>query len=433
MLWEIVIVFILTILNGFFSMSEIALITVRKTHIAALAKQGNGRAKVIQNLQQNPEGLFATIQIGISVITIAASAFAGASIAEDLAGLFNKAGISFIAEHSYAISFTIVVALLSYVSITIGELIPKSLGLRYSEPMALLAAYPIWWLSKISGWLIKLFSATSNAFLKLFNDTTTFTESRLSEEEIRNMILEGHKGGAIDAHENNIIQNVFDFSDLSVDKIMVPRARMFALDVNLPAREVALQAIESGYSRIPVYQGSINNITGVLYTKKLLSKFDEGSQNLNMQEFLVPPYFVPDTMKISEVLQRLQRKKAHMALVTNEHGEIEGLITMEDILEEIVGDITDETDEADEGIRPEGDDFIVAGNVSVVDFNKYFKTDLPEDEDYSTVSGFILDRLGRFPQEGDVANHNNLKLTVTEVTLRTVKNVIVKNIKAEEL
>ena len=429
MLWEIFIVFILTLLNGFFSMSEIALITVRKTRIAALVKQGNSRAKVIQLLQQNPESLFATMQIGISVITIAASAFAGSSIAADLARSLAKINIAFIADHAYGISFTVVVALLSYVSITIGELIPKSLGLRYAEPIALLAAYPIWWLSKISAGLIKLFSFTSNAFLKIFKDSTTFIESRLSEEEIRSLISEGRKAGTIAAHEDSLIQNVFDFSDLSVDKIMVPRSRMSALDINLPASEVVHQAIASGYSRIPVYEGNLNNITGVLYTKRLLAKFDEGSKNLNLKEFLVPPYFVPNAMNISEVLQRLQKKKSHLALVTDEHGNIEGLVTLEDVLEEIVGDITDETDEADKNIRPEGDGFIVAGASSIVDFNKHFKTELPEDEDYGTVAGFILDKLGRFPKEGDAVDFGDIKFTVKEVTLRTVKTVFVRRVK----
>ncbi len=429
MLWEIIIVFILTLLNGFFSMSEIALVTVRKTRIAALAKQGNRRAKVIQLLQQNPESLFATIQIGISVITIVASAFAGSSIAADLSMFLVKADIAFIALHSYAISFVIVVALLLYVSITLGELIPKSLGLRYAEPMALLAAYPIWWLSKISFIFIKIFSYTSNLFLKIFKDTTTFTESRLSEEEIRSLILEGRKAGTIQAHEHNIIENVFDFSDLSVDKVMVPRTQMSAFNIADSAKEIVHKAIDSGYSRIPVYEGSINNIVGILYTKRLLVKFDHGTENLNIKDFLVTPYFVPATMKIGEVLQRLQKKKSQMALVTDEHGEIEGLVTMEDILEEIVGDITDETDEENKGIKQEGSDFLVAGETSVVDFNKHFNTNLPENEDFNTLSGFILDRLGRFPKAGDAVDFEDTKFLVKEVTLRTVKTVTVKQIK----
>lgn len=422
---EVLIVFFLTLLNGFFSMSEIALVTVRKTRVSSLVKQGNRRAKIVQALQQNPERLFATLQIGISIITIAASAFAGASLAQDLAAALSLTGWELVADNAYAISFAAVVLAVTYLSITIGELIPKSLGLRYAEPMALFAAYPIWWLSRASGWLIKILNFTSNLFLKIFKDKTNFIESRLSEEEIRSLISEGRKAGTISTQEHHIIENVFDFSDLSVEKVMVPRASMTGYEINRPSAEAINQAIESGYSRIPMYQGNINNIVGILYTKKLLSKFNHSSQNLDLREFLVPPYFVPNTMKISEVLQRLQKRKAHMAMVTNEHGEIEGLVTMEDVLEEIVGDITDETDEESKGIWPEGEGFLVSGDVSILDFNKFFGSELPENESFTTVSGFILERLGRFPKAGDSFLYESMAFTVKEATLRTAKTVLV--------
>src|SRR3989344_425071 len=311
MILKLGIILILTLINGFFSMSEIALITVRKTSIANLAKQGNKRAKIVQKLQENPESLFATVQIGMSIITITSSAFAGFSVAEELGAFLSIAGIPLIAENAYGLSFAIVVAIVSYINITIGELIPKSLGLRYAEPLSLFAAYPILGLSKISGWLIRILNLSSNLFLKLFKDSTSFTEGRLSEEEIRSLISEGRRAGTIEPHEDRIIQNVFDFSDLNVDKIMIPRTQMAAFDINLPAKEEIHKAIESGYSRIPIYESNLNKLVGVLYTKQLLTKFDEGSQNLDLREFLVPAYFVPSTMHISEVLQRLQRKKAH--------------------------------------------------------------------------------------------------------------------------
>ncbi len=407
-------------------MSEIALITVRKTKILSLAKLGSRRAKIVQLLQRNPESLFATIQIGISFLTIGASAFAGSNIAERLSSILAQVNLEFIQVHSYAISFALVVALVAYINIAIGELIPKSLGLRFAEPMALFSAYPIWWLSKISFVLIQILNVTSNLFLKIFKDSTTFTESRLSEEEIRSLLSEGRSAGTIEPHEHNIIENVFDFSDLSVEKIMVPRTTMVSFNIHQPAKEIVYKSIDSGYSRIPVYERDINNIVGILYTKRLLAKFGQGSENLNLNDFLVPAYFVPSTMKISEVLQRLQRKKSQMALVTDEHGEIVGLVTMEDILEEIVGDITDETDEVDKSIKKEGDDFIVAGEISVVDFNRFFKTELPENQDYNTVSGFILDQLGRFPKEGDFVNYANITMFAKEVTLRIVKTILVK-------
>jgi putative hemolysin len=428
MLQEIIIVIILTLLNGFFSMSEIALVTIRKTRISELVKRGHRRAKIIEQLKQKPENLFATIQIGISMITIFTSAFAGVSISEDLAKILGKINIFLIAENSFAISFVIVVFCVSYISITIGELIPKSLGLRYAEPMALIAAYPIYWLSRASGWLIKILNITSNLFLRMFNDSTNFTESRLSEEEIRSLISEGRDAGTVEPHEYNIIENVFNFSDLSVDKIMIPRTSMTAININSSTKDIIYKAIESGYSRLPVYKDTVDNVVGILYTKKLLPKLSQNSENIEVKEFLVPPYFIPNTMKISDVLQRLQRNRAHIALVTDEHGSIVGLVTLEDVLEEIVGDISDETDELDLRIRKEGESYVVAGSVSIVDFNKYFKTNIPNQEDFSTMSGFVLEQLGRFPKEGDQIDYKNIKFKVKEVTARVVKSILVNRV-----
>ncbi len=427
-LWEIFIVFLLTLLNGFFSCAEIALISVRKTRIASLVEQGNKRAKIIQQLHKNPESLFATIQVGISVITIFASAFAGANIAQQLSVYLGKAGNNFIAHNAYAISFILVVAFVSYLSLILGELVPKSLGLRYAENFGLIAAYPIWWLSKISAWLIKILSFSSNLILRPFKDKTNFTEHRLSEDEIRLLLAEGQRVGAIETDKHNILENVFEFSDLAVGKIMIPRTQIVAFNIDGLVEQTIKQAINSGYSRVPIYQSTLNNIVGILYTKKLLTTYGENSLPTKLQEFLVPPYFVPNTMKISEVLKRLQRKKVHMALVTDEHGEIEGLVTLEDVLEEIVGEITDETDETSKAVTKQEDgSFLVTGEMSVVDFNKYFKADLPEDADYSTVSGFILEKLGRFPDEGDKVIHKDFEFTVKERTQRTVKTAIVLN------
>lgn len=423
---EIIIILLLTVLNGFFSMSEIALISVRKTRIAELAKDGNGRAKIVQQLHNSPEKLFATIQIGISLITIFASAFAGASIADKLSQILSKTSVDFIARNAYPVSFIIVVALVAYFNLMLGELVPKSLGLRFSERLSLLAAYPIWWLSIITSWPIKFLSMTSNLLLKPFKDSTTFTESRISEEEIRALLDEGRRAGTIEAHEHNIIENVFEFADLSVGKIMVPRTKITDFDIRKPAHETIREAIESGFSRVPIYQDNLNHIVGILYTKRLLAHIEKNLEQAKLEDFLLPPYFVPSSMKISEVLHRLQKRKAHMAMVADEHGEIEGLVTLEDILEEIVGEISDETDETNISIKAESGYYVVEGSVSILDLNKALNSELPEDGEYTTISGFILDHLQHFPKPGDTVNYQGLEFMVKDATLRTVKTVIVK-------
>lgn len=424
--WEIVIVFLLTLLNGFFACSEIALITFRKTRVASLVEEGNSRAELVEQLQRDPESLFATTQIGVSVITIAASAFAGSNLASHLAAFLSSSGVGFLALHSVAISFITVVALVAFVNLIIGELVPKSLGIRYSENFSLLAAYPIWWLSKVSKWLIKFLNFFSKIILKPFGAKAGQKESRLSEEEIRIVIAEGRTAGTIEAQEHTIIENVFEFSDMTVGKIMVPRTQITAFDIDQQPEKIIRQAIDSGYSRIPIYQGNINNVVGILYTKTLLKQLGSNIEAIDLRSLLLLPYFVPNTMKVSEVLQRLQRKKMHMSLVTDEHGEIEGLITLEDILEEIVGEISDETDESNKTIIKLGNNsFLVAGEVSIIDFNKHFESQIPEDQDFTTISGFILDRLGRFPEEGDMVLHETLELLVKEKTRRTVKSIVV--------
>lgn len=425
--WEIGIIFILTILNGFFSMSEIALISVRKTRIAALVKQSSRRASIVAQLKDRPEKLFATIQIGISVLTIAASAFAGRNLAGELSSYVEQKHFGIISEYAYSISFIVIVLSITYLSLILGELVPKSLGLRYAERFSLLAAYPIWWLSKISAWPVKFLSLSSNLILKPFKDSTSFTESRMSEEEIRMLMAEGRRAGTIEQHEHSIIENVFESTDLTAGKIMVPCTQVTAFDIKEPARSIIRQAIDSGFSRVPIFQGNFNNIVGILYTKKLLASLEQESQTIDLQQFLLPPYFVPSAMKIGEVLRRLQRKKLHMVLVTGEHGEVEGVVTLEDILEEIVGEIADETDEANKSIvKQEDGSFVVTGEISILDFNKHFNSNLPEDEGFITLSGFLIQQLGRFSQEGDVIRHQDLEFEVKEKTLRTVKTAVVR-------
>lgn len=408
-------------------MSEIALISVRKTRIASLVKKGSRSAKVVHELHQTPEKLFATIQIGISVITIFASAFAGASIAEELSHFLSNANIEFVATNAYGISFAVVVASLAYVNIVLGELVPKSLGLRYAENFSLLAAYPIFWLSKITSGLITLLNFSSNLILKIFKDSTNFMESRISEEEIRTLISEGKQAGTIEAKEHEFLENVFEFSDISVSKIMTPRANIIAFDINEEAGNVIPKVIEQGFTRVPFYDGNLDKIVGTLHVKDLLPSFGKNFSEINIRKLLLPIFFVPDSQKINDVLTQFQKKNLHLALVTDEHGGIEGLITLEDVLEELVGEIADEDDESPKNFTKEKDGSqTVLGSTLIVDFNKHLHATLPEDEQYNTVSGFILEKLGRFALTGDIVEFENFNLTVKETNDHTVKTISVK-------
>jgi len=428
---EIVTIFIFTLFNGFFAGSEVAIISLRKSRVHELIKQGNKRAKIVKALQNDPEKFIATAQIGISIITIAASLLAGADLAKQIEPYFATTGIAFISQNAGAISNIIAVSILGFLTIIFGELVPKSLALRYSETFALFVAYPIFWISKVCSFLIKFLTFSSNIVLRPFKDSTSFSESKLSEDEIRHMILEGRKAGTIERREHEILENVFDFSDMTVGKIMTPAAQVTAFDIDNPAEHLVHKIIECEYSRIPFYQGKLDNIIGILNIKDLYSELGhkmEGKE-IQIRELLHPAFFVPNSQKIISVLQKFQKNKTHIAIVTDEHGEVDGLVTLEDILEEIVGDISDETDEIRREIRKQEDGtFLIEGGTSMVDFNRYFKSNLPEDDQYTTISGFILDKLERFAEMEDKIEFDNFVFSVIEKTHRTVKlvNLVVK-------
>lgn len=342
MLFEIIVILLLTLLNAFFSCSEIALISVRKTRINSLVKKGSRRAKIIQELQNNPETLFATIQIGISIITITASAFAGSTLGYHLTEKIQNSNIYFFKLYATEIGFLIVVGGVSYINLVIGELVPKSLGLRYSENFSLIAAYPIWWVSKISFLLIKFLSFSSNLILKPFKDTTKFTESRLSEEEIRALLSEGKQAGTIDPEEHNIIQNVFDSSKIRIKDIMVKKEKIIAFETKHPTAQTIRLAIESGFSRVPVYKNDLDNIVGLIHTKKFLNLLEQNIESAELNNFLVPVNYIKETTYIDSALMYMQKNKIHLAIVKNEAEKTQGLVTTEDILKHIVGDISKE-------------------------------------------------------------------------------------------
>jgi putative hemolysin len=427
-LWlQILIIFLLTLLNGFFAGSEIALISLRRTRIDSLRKRAPKRARLIKLLQKTPETFIATTQIGISIATIISSIFAGASLEGRIAPYFEASRLTFLSVHANSISFIIIVLLVAYVTIVLGELVPKSVALRHPARFALLVIYPIYALSRLSSWIIKLFTGTSNLILRPFHDSTSFSESKLSEEEIRTLIYEGREAGTIEKREHEMLQNVFEFSDMTVDKIMTPRSQIMACNTKDPVEISLKQILDSGYTRIPFYKNKLDNLVGILHTKDLLSHIAQPIDQLFIRNLLRPPFFVPTTKKISDLLQNFQKKKAHLAIVINEHGEVDGLVTLEDVLEEIVGEIGDESDEARTDILKQKDGaYIVYGSVSIVDFNRFFDVSIPEDQAYSTVSGFMLDQLERFPEAGDSVEHDNLKLTVKDSTPRAIKSILVE-------
>lgn len=426
---EIVIVVILILFNGFFSGTEIALISMRKSRLKQLVKEGNKKAALAETILKNPEEFLATVQVGITLISTLASAFAGANIANAIAPLLQTAPWPFIAENAVGLSLVIVVAAITYLSVTIGELIPKSLGIKFSEKFTLFAVQPVYLLSKIAYPVTKFLTISSNLVLKIFGDKTSFTETKLTEEELRTILYESHKAGTLEKQEHEILDNVFDFSDIAAGQIMTPRPKIFAVDIGEPNEKNIESIIESGYTRIPVFKDHMDNIIGVINIKDLIKAMHADKNFRDLETLIHKIHFVPNTQRISDLLRKFQKEKIHMAMVTDEHGDIDGLVTIEDILEEIVGDIADESDEATKLIiRLKDGSHQVDGSLSIVDFNRYFKANIPEDQPYTTVSGLLLDKLEKIPDIGTKTVIENIEFTIKEKTERVIVSVTVRKL-----
>lgn len=427
---EIGIVFALIIGNAFFSGAELAFISLRKTRIKQLAKEGIRPAILAGKMLKKPEDLLATIQVGVTLLSTIASAFAGAHIADLIVPILENVPVSIISQNAEAISLATIILCITYLSVVIGELVPKSLGIKFSEKITLATAYPLYFLSKATQPLTRFLTFSSNIILKPLGDRTNFSEANLTEEELRTILYESHRAGTIKKYEHELIDNIFDFSDIAVSQIMTPRARIFAIDINDPYEKNIEKVIESGYTRVPVYRDQIDNIIGTLSIKTLLKiKSRDIHATPSLQDALQKPYFIPNTQRIGDLLKHMQKDRIHSAIVTDEHGGVDGIITIEDILEEIVGDIKEEDRNERIFIVAQGDGtYLVDGSTSIVDFNRYFKAQLPEDAAYTTISGLLLEHFEDIADVGTKTVIGNFEFTITKKTERVIKQVVARNV-----
>jgi putative hemolysin len=398
-LFDFFVILFLIIWSGFYSAAEIAIISVRKSRLQELAEQNNKKAKIIQDLLENHDDFFAIVQIGMTVLPSLASALAGVIAVTHIKPLFEIANIPWISSYAESISFFIVVAIISYLIIIIGELVPKSLGAMYPETLSLFFAKFILWQLKFLHHIIKFLSTSTSLIVKPLSKNRPTQNNDISEDEFKLMLEEGTKSGVIDKTEHDLISSIFQFTDTTAKEVMIPRTRVVAINGEASQEDILKILLEEGYSRLPVYRETIDNIVGIIYAKDLISLL-ENKNLIILEDILRPAYFVPDTKKISQIMKDFQTKKNHMAIVLDEFGGFEGIVTMEDILEEIVGEINDEYDEETKPfeISPTGG-LAVDGMLNVSDFNEKFDSfEIPEDEDYDTVGGFVIKCAGRIPE-----------------------------------
>lgn len=419
---QIVVLVLLVLLNAFFAASEMAFVSLNDTKISVKAKEGDKKYKKIEKMLKSPSKFLATIQIGITLAGFLSSAFASDVFASKLAVvLFNVTHIFSVGVWS-TISIVIITIILSYFTLIFGELVPKRIAMENAEKFSKFSISIITALAKVMSPFVKFLTWSTDCVSKLFG-VNKETEETVTEEEIRMMVDVGEEKGTIKNEEKEMINNVFELNDTEVSEIMVHRTEIFALDKELTVSEVSKKLVEGEYrySRIPVYDEDIDNIVGILYIKELL----RANPNNKIKKIMKDAMYVPETKRIDELFREMQKNKVQIAIVADEYGGTAGMVTMEDVLEEIVGDIFDEYDPVEnEYEKIDENTYIVDGQMSISDFEKLM--DIKEIEtEYDTVSGYLLELLDRIPteEENPVVETDNLVFKIEEFDERRIAKV----------
>ena len=413
--------------NGFFSGSEIAVISARRSRIESLIEEGSRAARRVKTLQDDMDQFLATVQIGVTVCGTLAGVLGGILASRFLEPVFAGHPVTRLVPSAVLASGAVGLAIV-YVELVLGELVPKALALRYTDAVALLVSAPFRLLARASRWPVVLLSASTRGVLRLFGIRGVRNEGFVSEDEIKHLVRAGRQQGVLDQTEMEIIHSVFDFKDTPVRNVMVPRPKIFALPVDTPPAEVGRLIVEGGFSRIPAYEGSIDNVVGLVYIKDAL-RLLEKRQPVVIRKILKPPHLVPETKKVGELLKELQKRHSHMAIVVDEHGSVAGLVTLEDLIEEIVGEIQDEYDWEERPVeRMRDGSLVVEGTLAAADLRDRYEVPLPESGEFATVAGFMLEKLGSVPKGGEVVAIEGWRFTVVDVERNRISKVKIERL-----
>ena len=406
---QLIFLVILILLNAYFAATEIAFISLNDAKIEKKAKEGNKKAKQIQKMLKNPSKFLATIQIGITLAGFLSSAFASDAFAGMLAPKLNEL-MPFISINVWQnISIVIITIILSFFTLVFGELVPKRLAMKYYEKISYATIGVIKAISVITAPFVKLLTWATNIVSKIFG-VGEQEEEIVTEEEIKMMVDQGEEKGSIEENEKELINNVFEFNDIVASEIMTHRTDMYAIEIEQDLYEILDEIDEYKYSRIPVYRDSIDNIEGILFLKDILKSVSM-RKKIKIADNIREAYFVPETKPIDEIFKELQANKMQMAIVVDEYGGTAGVLTMEDILEELVGNIFDEYDDIEfEYKKLDENTYLIDGSISLYELKKILNVELPEG-DYETLSGYLIEKLGRLPEEGEYPVIEDEKLT----------------------
>jgi len=432
-IFTIILVIFLTYVNGFFASAEMAVVSVRKDKLKKLLEEGNKKAEILAKLTKQPTKFLSTIQVAITLAGYFSSATAGSQLSGSVVNLFAKINI----KMSQTVAMVLVTLILSYLSLVFGELVPKRIALRNPEKVALKRATIIYYLMFITAPFVRLLSASTNLVLIILGYKKQTEEEKVSEDQIRSMIITGHIEGLIDEEEKEMFDSIFKFDDIAAEAIMTPRRKIFAISVDKPVADYLKQIIQTGFSRIPVYQGDIDNIIGILHVKDLLKEASEvGFKNVDLRKIMREPYFAPSYIKINVLFKNMKETNNQMAILIDEYGGSVGLVTIEDLVEEIVGNIYDEYDEADSSIQKLTEDsYLVSASIPIQELNRRLKLNLDEtNEDFDTLGGLIINILGFIPDESyqEEIHYSNLVMKINKTDYNRIDKVILKILPKEE-
>lgn len=430
-LFDLLLLVFFTLLNAFFAGAEMAVVSVNKNRIRSLAEEGNKKAKVIEKLFDDSTKFLSTIQVAITFAGFYSSASAASGISPVLAEWMRGMGI----PYSGQIAHNGVTLVLMFFNLVFGELVPKRIALQKAEAFCMLTVMPVHYISIILSPFIKLLSVSTKLVLKILRMKTEDQEEAVTEEEIKALLKMGNESGTFDDDEREMIDSVFAFDDRTAREVMVPRRDVVTIDIDEPFEKLIDEILESRHNRIPVYEENIDNIIGVLHVKDVMIELRKsGLEQINIREMLHKPFFVPETKEADELFRTMQATRRHMALLVDEYGGFSGIVTIEDLVEEIMGDINEEYEDVVPEIQQIGEnEYLLDGGILIEDLNDELELKL-ETENYDTLSGYLIEQLGHIPakEDRDVIEVDGLVFTVEEVKDNRISRVKLKILPTEE-
>ncbi len=428
MLFEITLTFVLVLLNGFFVAAEFSIVKVRFSQIHLRAEKGNRLAKKSEHIINHLDTYLSATQLGITLASLGLGWIGEPVVAKIISGSLTAMNIQISNELLHTISMPVGFLTITILHIVFGELAPKSIAIRKAESTTLAISYPLFWFFVIFRPFIWMMNSLSNLVLQLIGIKPVGEHEIHSADELRLLVEQSKEGGAIQAENYEIIKNAFDFTDHNAKQIMIPRQQIFSLDIEVPKEEMIEKILENGYSRIPIYQTSMDNIIGIVYAKDIF-KEQYKNRNFQIKDLLHPPFYVFETKRISEVLAEFQKQHLHMAVVIDEFGGTQGIIALEDILEELVGEIQDEDDDEKLIVEKKDDNtYNVQATQSLLDINEHIPHAFVISDNYTTLSGLLLYHFSRIPKLNEKITIENYEITVSKLQHRTIQNVILKEV-----